>query len=52
LFSCVRALIIPGADEVLFGVIPLEEMDVIIDPLSEKLVVHPDRPHRAQMKVK
>ena len=30
--SC-RALVLPGADEVLFGVIPLEEMDVIIDPI-------------------
>jgi clan AA aspartic protease len=51
-FSCVHALVLPGADEILLGVIPLEEMDVIIDPLSEKLVVHPDRPHGAQMKVK
>jgi clan AA aspartic protease len=50
--ACVRALVLPGADEILLGVIPLEEMDVIIDPLSEQLVVHPDRPHRAQMKVK
>jgi hypothetical protein len=51
-FSGVHALVLPGADEVLLGVIPLEEMDVIIDPLSEQLVVHPDRPLRAQMKVK
>jgi clan AA aspartic protease len=50
--ACVRALVLPGADEILLGVIPLEEMDVIVDPLSEQLVVHPDRPHRAQMKVK
>ena len=51
-FSGCHALVLPGADEILLGVIPLEEMDVLIDPLSEKLVVHPDRPHRAQMKVK
>jgi clan AA aspartic protease len=51
-FSCCPALVLPGADEILLGVIPLGEMDVIIDPLSEQLVVHPDRPHRAQMKVK
>jgi clan AA aspartic protease len=51
-FSCCHALVVPGADEILLGVIPLEEMDVIIDPLSEKLVVHPDRPHGAQMKLK
>ena len=49
--SC-RALVLPGLDEVLLGVIPLEEMDVIIDPTTQQLAVHPDRPHRAQMKVK
>jgi clan AA aspartic protease len=49
--ACCRALVLPGADEILLGVIPLEEMDVIIDPLSEQVVVHPDRPHRDQMKV-
>ena len=49
--SC-RALVLPGADEILLGVIPLEEMDVMIDPVSQKLAVHPDRPHGAQMRVK
>jgi len=51
-FACCHALVLPGADEVLLGVIPLEEMDVIIDPTTQQLAVHPDRPHRAQMKVK
>ena len=50
--ALVRALVLPGANEVLLGVIPLEEMDVIIDPITQQLAVHPDRPHRAQMKVK
>jgi len=50
--ACCRALVLPGADEILLGVIPLEEMDVIIDPIAQKLAVHPDRPHMAQMKVK
>jgi clan AA aspartic protease len=50
--ACCLALILPGADEVLLGVIPLEEMDVIIDPVNQKLAVHPDRPLMAQMKVK
>jgi len=50
--ACCLALILPGADEVLLGVIPLEEMDVIIDPIDQKLKVHPDRPLMAQMKVK
>jgi len=51
-FAGGNALVLPGADEVLLGVIPLEEMDVIIDPIAQKLAVHPDRPHMAQMKVK
>jgi clan AA aspartic protease len=50
--ACCLALILPGADEVLLGVIPIEEMDVIIDPIDQKLKVHPDRPLMAQMKVK
>jgi len=51
-FAGCNALVLPGADEVLLGVIPLEEMDVIIDPIAQKLAVHPDRPLMAQMKVK
>jgi len=51
-FAGCNALVLPGADEVLLGVIPLEEMDVIIDPIDQKLKVHPDRPLMAQMKVK
>jgi clan AA aspartic protease len=51
-FSSCNALVLPGTDEILLGVIPLEEMDVIIDPRSQQLVVHPDRPHCAGAKVK
>jgi clan AA aspartic protease len=51
-FSSCNALVLPGADEILLGVIPLEEMDVIIDPRTQQLVVHPDRPDIAGMKVK
>ena len=50
--TSVRALVLPQADEVLLGAIPLEGMDVIIDPLAEQLIVHPDRPYLAQMKAK
>jgi len=46
------ALVFPGVNEVLLGAIPLESMDVIIDPLAQQLIVHPDRPYLAQMKVK
>jgi clan AA aspartic protease len=50
--ACCRALVLPGADEILLGVIPLEEMDVIIDPITQKLAVHPDHPHHAKVRVK
>ena len=50
--ACCSALVLPGANDVLLGVIPLEAMDVIIDPLSQQLVVHPDRPYLAGMKIK
>jgi clan AA aspartic protease len=46
------ALVLPGASEVLLGVIPMEAMDVIIDPISQRLDVHPDRPDRAGFKAK
>ena len=51
-FASCLALVLPGADEVLLGAIPLESMDVMIDLSSHRLVVHPLRPHMAQMKVK
>ena len=49
--SCL-ALVLPGASEVLLGAIPMEGMDVVIDPKFERLTVHPDRPFCAGMKVK
>jgi clan AA aspartic protease len=49
--SCL-ALVLPDATEVLLGAIPLEGMDVIIDPKLQQLTVHPDRPFHAGMKVK
>jgi clan AA aspartic protease len=33
-----QAMVIPGAVNVLLGVIPLEWMDLIVDPLKEELV--------------
>jgi hypothetical protein len=41
--TSVRAVVIPGAKKVLLGVIPLESMDLTIDPKRQKLVgVHGD----------
>ena len=43
--SVVRALVIPGSQEILLGAIPLEEMDLIVDPKKLKLIgAHGDRP--------
>ena len=46
------ALVLPGATEVLFGAIPLEGLDVVIDPKTQQLDVHPLRPYIAGTKVK
>jgi len=38
-----RAAVLPGLEEVLLGAIPLEEMDVMVDPKRQQLVgVHGD----------
>jgi clan AA aspartic protease len=39
-----QALVIPGADECLLGAIPMEGLDVIIDPAKQQLRVNPESP--------
>ncbi|MFN7902042.1 MAG: clan AA aspartic protease [Pseudomonadota bacterium] len=39
-------------DEVLLGAIPMEDMDVLIHPLNQKLMVNPANPNMACIKVK
>lgn len=46
------ALVLHGDNEPLLGSIPLEDMDVLIHPLREELIVNPDHPYYAQMKLK
>jgi len=36
--SSVQAWVLPGEEEVLLGVIPLEEMDLIVDPTNRRLI--------------
>ena len=48
--TTVRALVLPNTEEVLLGAIPLEGLDVIIDPLRERLLVNP--PENTNAKVK
>ena len=40
-----EAAVLPDDSEVLLGAIPLEAMDVVIDPLKEELRLPPDRPY-------
>lgn len=47
-----RAMVLPGDSEVLLGAIPLEDMDVLIHPLRQELMVNPEHPYFAQMKMK
>ena len=47
-----NALVLQGDNEPLLGAIPLEDMDVLIHPLRQELIVNPDHPYFAQMKLK
>jgi len=48
----VNAMVLPGENEPLLGAIPLEDMDVLIHPYRQELIVNPDHPYFAQMKLK
>jgi clan AA aspartic protease len=47
-----RAMVLPGNCEPLLGAIPLEDMDVLIHPQRQELIVNPEHPYFAQMKLK
>jgi clan AA aspartic protease len=46
------AMVLPGSNEALLGAIPMEDMDVLIHPLRQELIVNPEHPYYAQMSVK
>ncbi len=48
----VDAMVLKGDSEPLLGAIPLEDMDVLIHPLRQELIVNPEHPYFAQMKLK
>ena len=50
--TTVRALVLPGDSEVLLGAIPMEDMDVLINPREQKLVVNPKHPYVATKHLK
>lgn len=50
--TTVRAMVLPGDAEVLLGSIPMEDMDVLIDPKRQELVVNPANPYVAKKHLK
>ena len=45
------AFVLP-AGEPLLGAIVMEEMDVVLHPLSEKMIINPDNPYIPKLKLK
>jgi len=50
--STCRAKVLPGDNVPLLGSITMEDMDVLIHPLRQELIVNPEHPYFAQMKMK
>ncbi len=46
-----RAIVLPGDSEPLLGAIPMEDMDVLIDPLRRELIVNPAHPDYARTRL-
>lgn len=47
-----NAVVLQGDNEPLLGAIPMEEMDVLIHPLRNELIVNPEHPYFAQLSLK
>ncbi len=47
-----NAVVLQGNNEPLLGAIPMEEMDVLIHPLRQELMVNPEHPYFAQLSLK
>ena len=47
-----NAVVLQGDNEPLLGAIPMEEMDVLIHPRRQELIVNPEHPYFAQLKMK
>ncbi len=48
----VDAIVLPGESEVLLGVIPMEDMDLVIDPKSQTIQVNPSMPYISKKPMK
>lgn len=45
--TTVDAIVIPGDEQTLLGAIPLEGMDVVIDPKAQTMTINPENPNIA-----
>ena len=50
--STCNAMVLPGDSEILLGAIPMEEMDVLIHPKENRLIVNPEHPIKPVVKLK
>ncbi len=50
--AIVEAIVLPGNNEPLLGAIPMENMDVLVDPQRGRLIVNPEHPDMAQHSLK
>jgi clan AA aspartic protease len=48
----IDAMVLKGDNEPLLGAMPMEDMDVLIHPLRQELIINPEHPYFAQMKLK
>lgn len=42
--SILEAVVLPGETDPLLGAIPMQDMDVLVDPHRHRLIVNPDHP--------
>ena len=43
--TTVRAMVLPGESEILLGSIPMKDMDVVVEPRKQQLIVNPENPY-------
>jgi clan AA aspartic protease len=49
--ACCNAIVLPGGADPLLGLLPLEEMDVAIDPKGMRLIINPNYPGYAHIRM-
>jgi clan AA aspartic protease len=50
--TVVNAIVVEADTDVLLGAIPMQGMDVMVDPKREQLILNPDSPDKARMLLK